>query len=165
MKHPFKFVLALVLLFAAMSAAAETKIGFVKIDQIMQSQPSLDVAKKLQTEFSPRNAESERLKKQIEDKQAALDKDAAKLSESESRDKYKQLSDMKVEYDRKQRELAEDFNQRKSEEMSNLQDRINKAVNAVCVAEGYDLVFYNGVAYAGKKVDITDKVIAALGKN
>lgn len=165
MKHPLKFILALVLLSAAMSAAADTKIGYVQIDQIMQTPQSLDVAKKLQNEFSPRNAESERLKKQILDKQAALDKDAAKLSDSESRDKYKQISDMKIEYDRKQRELAEDFNNRKSEEMANLQDRINKAVTSVSVAEGFDLVFYNGVAYAGKKINITDKVIAALGKN
>lgn len=165
MKHPLKLILALVLLSIAMSAAAETKIGYVQIDQIMQSPQSLDVAKKLQNEFTPRNTEIERLKKQIEDKQAALDKDASKLSESESREKYRQLSDQKIEYDRKQRELSEDFNLRKSEEMSNLQDRVNKAVTAVCQAEGYDLVFYNGVAYAGKKIDITDKVIAALGKN
>jgi outer membrane protein len=45
-----------------------------------------------------------------------------------------------------------------------LQDRINKAVTAVAEAEGYDLVVYSGVAFASKKVDITDKVLKSLGK-
>ena len=43
-------------------------------------------------------------------------------------------------------------------------NRINKAVTTVSEAEGYDLVVYGGVAYASKKVDITDKVLKALGK-
>ena len=43
-------------------------------------------------------------------------------------------------------------------------DRINKAVTSVAEAEGYDLVVYSGVAFASKKVDITDKVLKSLGK-
>lgn len=165
MKYLCKYFLAISLLSAAMNAAAETKIGYVQIDRIMQSPPSLDIGKKLQNEFTPRNAELERLKKQIEDKQTALDKDVNKLSDTESREKSKQLSDIKIEFERMQREITEDFNQRKSEELSSLQDRINKAVTNVSQTEGYDLVLYNGIAYAGKKIDITDKIISALGKN
>ena len=35
-------------------------------------------------------------------------------------------------------------------------------VDAVAVAEGYDLILYGNAAYAGKKADITDKVIKAI---
>ena len=45
-----------------------------------------------------------------------------------------------------------------------MQDQLNKAVNSVAEAEGYDLVIYNGVAYASKNIDITDKVLKALAK-
>lgn len=53
---------------------------------------------------------------------------------------------------------------RKNEELGALQERINKAVDTVAETEGYDLVVYGGVAYASKKIDITDKVLKSLGK-
>jgi len=53
---------------------------------------------------------------------------------------------------------------RKNEELASLQDRINAAVKTVSEADGYDLVVYGGVAYASKKIDITDKVLKLLGK-
>src|SRR3546814_13030419 len=103
------------------------------------------------------------MQKQIKDLQASLDKDSLTLSESAKRDKERDLSNLKIEFQRKQRELREDVNLRKNEELGSLQDRINKAVTAVAEAEGYDLVIYSGVAFASKKVDITDKVLTSLG--
>ena len=60
-------MLAASLLFLTASAVAETKIGYVQIEKIMQSPQSLETGTKLQAEFKPRNAELERLKKQIEE--------------------------------------------------------------------------------------------------
>jgi len=37
-------------------------------------------------------------------------------------------------------------------------------VQTVSETENYDLVVYSGVAYASKKIDITDKVLKLLGK-
>ncbi|HEY8118259.1 MAG TPA: OmpH family outer membrane protein [Methylophilaceae bacterium] len=147
-----------------MSASADTKIGYVQLDKIMQSPQSLDAGKKLQSEFSPRSTDLNNLKKQLDDKQAAFDKDSAKLSDADRSKRSKELSDMQIDLQRKQRELSEDFNLRESELKTNLQDRINKAVTAVSVNEGYDLVLYGNAAYAGKKVDITDKVLKELSK-
>lgn len=157
-----QFMLVASLLFVTASAVAETKIGYVQIKRLMQSPQSLESGKKLQAEFSPRNAKLELLRKQIEDKEAALDKGSPTMSENDRRKKSQDLSNLKIDFQRKQRELSEDFNLRKNEELSNLQDRINKAVTSVSQAEGYDLVFYGNVAYAGKKVDITDKIIKAF---
>jgi outer membrane protein len=159
-----QFVLAASLTMIAVSAAAEIKVGYVNVEKIMQSPLSLETGKKLQKEFGPRNAELQRFRKQIEDREAALDKDAPAMSENDRRSKYQELSSLKLEFERKQREQHEDFNLRKNEEMSNLQDRIDKAVTSVSKAEGYDLVIYGTAAYVGKRVDITDKVIRALGK-
>jgi len=157
-----QFMLAASLLFVTASAVAETKIGYVQIERLMQSPQSLESGKKLQTEFGPRNAELERFRKQIEDKEAALNKDSPTMSENDRRNKSQDLSNLKIDLERKQRELSEDFNLRKNEELSNLQDRINKAITSVSQAEGYDLVFYGTAAYAGKRVDITDKIVKTL---
>ena len=157
-----RFTLLAALLSFAMNAMAETKIGYVQIQNIMQSPASLEVGKKLQKEFSTRSAELNRQKKLVEDKAAALDKDSLTMSEADRRAKSQDISNQRLDLQRKERELAEDFEMRKSEEKAKLQDRVNKAVNAVAVAEGYDLVLYGNAAYAGKKADITDKVIKAI---
>ncbi len=147
------------------ASAAEVKIGYVQVDKILQEAPQTsESGKKLEREFSPRTKELETMQKQIRDREAALDKEALTLSETARRDREREISNLKIEFQRKQRELREDINLRKNEELSVLQDRINKAVTSVAEAEGFDLVIYSGVAYASKKVDITDKVLKSLGK-
>ena len=156
---------ALATILSAHAGAAELKIGYVQVDKILQEAPqTAESGKKLEREFSPRSQELDRTQKQIRDIEASLDKEGVTLSESERRNKERDVSNLKIEFQRKQRELREDINLRKNEELSVLQDRINKAVQTVSETDGYDLVVYGGVAYASKKIDITDKVLKLLGK-
>ncbi len=162
----FKSIFVLASLVAATSlSAAELKIGYVQVDKILQEAPqTAESGKKLEREFSPKSQELDKMQKQIRDIEAALDKEGVTLSETDRRNKERDASNLKIEFQRKQRELREDINLRKNEELASLQDRINKAVQTVSETEGYDLVVYGGVAYASKKVDITDKVLKLLGK-
>jgi outer membrane protein len=154
-----QIVLAAGLAMVAVSASAEIKVGYVQLERIMKESPQMmESSKKLEKEFSPRSAELERMAKQINDQESSM------TSEGDRRNSDQNLTALKIEFQRKQRELNEDVNLRKNEELSGLQDRINKAVTSVSEAEGYDLVIYSGAAYVGKKVDITDKVLKALGK-
>ncbi|TFW71543.1 molecular chaperone Skp [Methylotenera oryzisoli] len=158
-------LVASLITFAASAQSAELKVGYVQVDKILQDAPqTAESGKKLEKEFSPRSQELERMAKQIKDIETVLDKEGLTLSESERRTKERDAQNIKIEFQRKQRELREDINLRKNEELGSLQDRINKAVQSVSEAEGYDLVVYSGVAYASKKIDITDKVLKMLGK-
>jgi outer membrane protein len=160
-----KIIFTGLMAFAISAGAAELKVGYVQVDKILQEAPqTIESGKKLEREFSPRSQELERMSKQIKDLEAALDKEGLTISESERRNKERDVQNIKIEFQRKQRELREDINLRKNEELGSLQDRINKAVQSVSEAEGYDLVVYSGVAYASKKIDITDKVLKLLGK-
>jgi outer membrane protein len=146
-------------------SAAELKIGYVQVDKILQEAPqTAESGKKLEKEFSPRSLELDKMQKQIRDLEASLDKEGVTMSESDRRNKERDAANQKIEFQRKQRELREDINLRKNEELASLQDRINKAVQTVSETEGYDLVVYGGVAFASKKIDITDKVLKLLGK-
>ena len=146
-------------------SAAELKIGYVQVDKILQEAPqTVESGKKLEREFGPKSQELDKMQKQIRDIEAALDKEGVTLSETDRRNKERDASNLKIEFQRKQRELREDINLRKNEELASLQDRINKAVQTVSETDGYDLVVYGGVAYASKKIDITDKVLKLLGK-
>ncbi len=166
MSKLLKALLISSLLIASFGAnAAELKIGYVQVEKILQDAPqTTESSKKLEKEFAPRSQELEKMQKQIRDIETALDKDSLTMSETERKNKERDVSNLKIDFQRKQRELREDVTMRKNEELSALQDRINKAVTSVSEAEGYDLVVYSGVAYASKKVDITDKVLKSLGK-
>lgn len=158
-------LLATALNLSANASAAELKVGYVQVDKILQEAPqTAETGKKLEREFSPRTSELERLQKQIRDIESQLDKESLTISETDRKNKERDVSNLKIDFQRKQRELREDINLRKNEELGTLQDRINKAVTSVAEAEGYDLVVYSGVAFASKKIDITDKVLKALGK-
>ncbi len=145
--------------------AAEYKVGYVQVDKLLQEAPqTAETGKKLEKEFSPRSLDLEKLQKQMRDLEGALERDRTSISEADRRMKERDLTNMRLEFQRKQRELREDINLRKNEELAVLQERINKAVQTVSENEGYDLVVYSGVAYASKKIDITDKVLKLLGK-
>lgn len=159
------FYLLFGLLLSANSMAADLKIGYVQVDKLLQEAPqTAESGKKLEKEFSPRSQELDRLQKQIRELEAALDKDRLTTTDAERRNRERDASNLKLEFQRKQRELREDINLRKNEELAVLQDRINKAVTTVAESESFDLVVYGGVAYASKKIDITDKVLKLLGK-
>ena len=168
MNKLLQLILAAILALSATAAfsAGETKFAFVNVDQILKDAPqTAESGKKLEKEFSARQQDLEKMVKQIRDTEASLDKDALTMAETDRRNKERDVSNLKIEFQRKQRELREDANLRKNEELGAIQERINKAVTAVAEAEGYDLVIYGGgVAYASKKVDITDKVLKSLGK-
>lgn len=158
------FFAGLMTLYSSLNAA-ELKVGYVQVDKILQEAPqTAESGKKLEREFNPRSQELDKMQKQIRDIESTLDKEGITLSVTERRNKERDVSNLKIEFQRKQRELREDINLRKNEELSSLQDRINKAVQTVSETEGYDLVVYGGVAFASKKIDITDKVLKLLGK-
>ena len=75
----------------------------------------------------------------------------------------KEIQALKVEAQRTEREIREDIDLRRREEIAKVQAQVNIAVEKVAKEQNYDLILYQGVAYAGKKVDITSVVIKALG--
>jgi outer membrane protein len=159
-------VILLSLFFSFSTSAADLKIGYVQVDKLLQEAPqTAETGKKLEKEFSPRSLELDKLNKQIKAIESSLDSDGVSMSEVDRRNKERDVTNRKLEFQRKQRELREDINLRKNEELAILQDRINKAVSTVAESERYDLVVYGGVAYASKKIDITDKVLKLLGAN
>ena len=161
----YKFLAVAIFFLSSLSAYADLKVGFVEVQKILQEAPqTIEINKKLEKEF---NVRSDKLKtdiKTLNDRQTAFNKDSLAMKDSEKESKVKGLDQLRIDIQRKDRELKEDFNIRKNEELAALQDQVNKAVTSVAKAEGYDLVVYNGVAYANEKIDITDKILKSLGK-
>lgn len=145
------------------AAASELlKIGFVNTQRIFRDAPAaVKAAKKLESEFSKRDQDLQRIAKQLQGMQEKLEKDAVTMSESERRSKEREFGELSRDFQRKQREFREDLNLRQNEENAAVIEKANKAIKQIAEAEKYDLIVQD-VVYINPKLDITDKVIKAL---
>ena len=161
----YKLLAVASLFLASLTAYADLKVGFVQVDKILQEAPqTIESNKKLEKEFSVRTDKLKADVKALKERETAFSKDSLTMKDSERDAKDKALAQLRVDAQRKERELREDINIRRNEELGGLQEQINKAVTSVAKAESFDLVLYNGVAYANEKIDITDKILKSLGK-
>jgi outer membrane protein len=139
------------------------KIGFVNTERLFrEAAPAKRAQQKLEKEFAVRDAEIQKLGKQVRDLQASLDKDGATMAETERRNKERDLANLARDLQRMQREFREDVNLRKNEELSGIQERANKVIQQIAEAEKFDLILQDPVVYASQRIDITEKVIKAL---
>ena len=156
--------LVLFLIFNTSIASAEVKIGFVEIQKILKGAPQTVAAnKKLEKEFTKRTAKLKKAVKKINAKEKEFKKDSMTMSESDRAKTQREIQALKIDAQRTEREVREDIDLRRREEIAKVQKQVNVAVEKVAKEQNYDLVLYQGVAYAGKKVDITDIFIKALG--
>ena len=155
---------ALLLCAAASGAAiaADYKIGFVNTERLFrEAAPAKRAQAKLEKEFAARDAEIQKLAKQVQTLQQQLDKDGATMTETDRRNKERDLANMTRDLQRAQREFREDLNLRKNEELASLQERANKVIQQIAESEKFDLILQEAV-YRSPRIDITDKVIKAL---
>ena len=70
---------------------------------------------------------------------------------------------MDADLQRKRREFQEDFNRRRNEEFATIVEKANAAIKNIAEQEAYDVIIQDAVTVS-PRIDITDKVIAALGR-
>jgi outer membrane protein len=164
MKNAISILVPLMLALAVGPALAESKLGFVNGQRVVNESPQAKKAKqKIEKEFEKRDQELQQLSKRLQSMQADLEKNAVTMGESERRNKEREFNDLNREFQRKQREFREDLNLRQNEEMAAIFERANKIIKQIAEAEKFDLIVQEAV-YFSPRIDITDKVIKALGE-
>jgi outer membrane protein len=154
---------AALVLVAGTAVAADYKIGFVNTERLFrEAAPAKRAQAKIEKEFAARDAEIQKLAKQVRDLQAALDRDGATMPEADRRNKERDLANQSRDLTRMQREFREDLNLRRNEELAGIQERANKVIQQIAADEKYDLILQDPVVYASQRIDITDRVIKAL---
>ncbi|HEY8100306.1 MAG TPA: OmpH family outer membrane protein [Burkholderiaceae bacterium] len=163
---PFKILILCAVCLAPLTntLAQELKIGIVQSERIMREAPQIKAAEaKIEQEFSKRGKELEESAARIKAMSEKLDKDAAILSESDRIKRQHDLIDLDKDFQRKREIFREDLAQRKNEELSVVLERVNKVIKQIAEAEKYDLVLQEAI-YFSPRLDMTDKVLKALGK-
>jgi len=163
LKHIASFIALALLLVTGVAHGADYKIGFVNTERLFrEAAPAKRAQQKLEKEFSTRDAEQQKLSKQVRDLQSQLDRDGPTMGETERRNKERDLANQMRDLQRMQREIREDLNLRRNEELAGVQERANKVIQQIAEAEKFDLIIQDPVVYASQRIDITDKVIKAL---
>ncbi|HJU20871.1 MAG TPA: OmpH family outer membrane protein [Casimicrobiaceae bacterium] len=157
------FIAFAVATFASVAVAADYKIGFVNTERLFrEAAPAKRAQAKIEKEFAARDAEIQKLAKQVRDLQATLDRDGPTMTDADRRTKERDLANQSRDLQRMQREFREDLNLRRNEELAGIQERANKVIQQIAADEKYDLILQDPVVYASKRIDITDRVIQAL---
>ena len=163
MNKIFTPLLAVACMLSAFPVNAEVKIGFVNSQRVLNDAPQAARAKKkIEKEFEKRDQDLQKLAKQLQTLQESVEKNSLTMPESEKRSKEREFGELNRDFQRKQREFKEDLNLRQNEEMAAIYERVNKAIKTIAEAEKYDLILQEAV-YANPRLDLTDKIIKALG--
>jgi len=156
--------IAIILLMAfATSAAigADIKIGFVDIPFLIDEAPQAQAASsRLEREFAPRQEqikeqklELERLRDELED--TTLDSAKRAFAEREYRKIERRMK-------RDEQEFREELNIQKNQEFKQVRVYVLDAIATFAKRHNYDMIISDGVLFANKTVDVTDKVLNEL---
>ncbi|RMG29204.1 MAG: OmpH family outer membrane protein [Gammaproteobacteria bacterium] len=158
-------LLAAAALLLPVLARADVRIGFVNTVKLMEKAPQAKAAiAKIEAEFAPREKEIVALQREIKKMEEKLSKEGPLLSEEKRHQAERKLITKRRELKRRQDEFREDLNIRRNEELSRLQKQLYNAIVKFAKEEHYDLIVSEGVVYAGKRVDVTDRLLERLRK-
>ena len=144
--------------------AQGSKIGFVNTERILRdSAPAKSAQSKIEAEFKKRDDELQRLGNNLRTAAQKFEKDAPVLSESDRNKRQRELANMDGDLQRKRREFQEDFNRRRNEEFASIVEKANAAIKRIAETDNYDVIIQDAVT-VNPRVEITDKVIQALGR-
>ena len=167
MIREFSAMLFSIFLLLPLTISAEMeifKIGYVVVEKVLKDAPQTAASnKKLEKEFKSRTDGLQKKVKAIQKQEKDFNKNSVTMASADRQKAQKKIQNSKIEIQRIERELREDIDIRRREEIGKLQQKINEAIDEMAKTDKYDLILYQGVAYASKEIDITDKLIKVLG--
>jgi len=145
------------------SAFAALKVGYVNALRIMDAAPQVeDASKRLEREFEPRQRRIISSQREVRRLEERLAKEGEIMSASQLTDLRKDIRNKRRDLKREQDEFREDYNIRRNEELDKVQKKIMDVIQDLAKDESYDMILGEGVIWASKKVDITNKVLKRL---
>jgi len=155
---------ALVALFSSTACAEGAKIAFINSERVVREAPaSILASKKIEAEFSSRQAELQRSANELAEKQKYLVEQRSSLSDSQLRSKDAEIKDLAISLERRQREYREELQARQIEATSGILEKANEAIRRLAKKENIDMVIQDAVSVS-QSVDITDRVLKLMAE-
>lgn len=156
-------VISCVFLLASHAMAADLKVGYVNAARLLEEAPQAEEAsRRLKKEFAPREESIMATQKEVADMEEQLRRNADVMTEEGRRKLERDIVAQKRELRRFQDEFREDLNFRRNEEIGKLQQLVKEIIETVGEDEDYDLILYEGIAFANERIDLTVKILERL---
>lgn len=153
-------------LFYSAQGAAETKVGYLDVSRVTEESPQYVSARKsLQKELDRRESDLRSKATKLKKLEEKLQRDAKVMSESELKRLERDIMSRQRKLKNARDEYRDELTLRQNEERNKLLRQVAEVVRTIGKEEGFDLILTDGVAYASKRVDISDKVAKRLKKS
>lgn len=165
-----RIILVLVLVLAAAAAHAQSKIGHINSEAIMQALPeAIDAQKSLDALVAQWEAELQKMQAEWKRKFDDYDKKKLILTDQVRADAEKELRDLDqaiADYRTKKFGQNGELFQKQNEVMKPIQNKIFKVLEEIARDDGYDYIFDRSgeilLLYANDKRDLTALVISRM---
>ncbi len=163
-KKPYLWMLMMLVLVTS-AQAADLKIGYVNAARLLDEAPQAnEVSKRLKQEFAQKESLLLAEQKDLKEMEDRFARDSAIMSEVERRNLERDIVGRKRDLRRSRDDFREDLNIRRNEEIGKLLELVQSAIETIGKERNFDLIVYEGIAYASAKIDLTNEVLERLRK-
>jgi outer membrane protein len=149
------FAFILVLLSGSLQAQS-LKIGYINIDHLVSSSPQFIHANQVVIKaFQPQEKQLLALSKRIQLSADTFNKNSKTLTQVERKTEIKKIANLEYQLKQQAQTLKKQLKLKNEQELSKIQDLINRVIKQVAKDQNFDLILYQEVAYASKKINIT----------
>jgi Outer membrane protein len=136
--------------------AESLKIGYINIDHLVSSSPQFIQANQVVIKvFQPQEKQLLALSKQIQLSADTFNKNSKTLTQVERKTEIKKIANLERQLKQQAQALKKQLKLKNEQELSKIQDLINRVIKQVAEDQNFDLILYQEVAYASKKINIT----------
>lgn len=145
------------------SGAALSRIGFVDIPYLIDRAPqALEAEQRLETEFAPRQAELEEQRAELAALTARLADSSLDLAETERIQLDRETRGLERRIKRSEQDFREELNIQKNNEFKKVRILVLEAIAVFGKHNEYDLIVSDGVLFANKRIDVTERILDNL---
>ncbi len=147
------------------NGAALSRIGFVDIPYLIEKAPqALEAEQRLETEFAPRQAELEAQRAELAILSSKLLAVGSELTETEHVRLDRETRGLERRIKRSEQDFREELNIQKNSEFKKVRILVLEAIARFGKRNDYDLIVSDGVLYANKQIDVTERILDSLAK-
>ena len=145
--------------------AALSRIGFVDIPYLIDKAPqAVEAEQRLETEFAPRQAALKEQRDQLAELSAKLNDNSLELPEADQLKLDRESRGLERRIKRSEQDFREELNIQKNNEFKKVRIQVLEAIARFGKTHEYDLIVSDGVLFAAKRIDVTERILESLVK-
>ena len=158
-----KLIIFIALLSSGVLYAQPIKIGYINIDHVVTSSPQfLQENDRVISKFKSQENNLLLLSSTIQSLVNKLNKNKDSFSQKKIKTEINKITNLERKLKQQALTLKEQLTFENKRALGKIQDLINKVIRKIAEEQNFDLILYQKVAYASKKINITALVSLKL---